>query len=63
MQDKDENIGVEYTVVLSECGSWYLMVSPEKEITYIEFLKAIRSFLNGSPILSEDGPGPNDIIC
>ena len=42
----DENdIGAEFTVIMSECGAWLLMIKPEEEIDYNGFLDGVRSFL------------------
>lgn len=57
-----KDIGAEFTVIQSECGAWLLMIKPEREIDYTEFLDGIRSFLLDQSGLDDTRPeGDNEI--
>lgn len=43
--EETEGPEAEFTVIQSECGSWLLMIKPERDINYSQFLDGVRTFL------------------
>jgi hypothetical protein len=54
--EQEEGPEAEFTVITSECGAWMLLVKPEREINYKEFMDAVRTFLFDESGLDDTRP-------